>query len=330
MLLLPKGKDLIKLVIVAIILFSLYVLYLAIQSSIDRQKPSDEIGKIVPFQTSEKPYCAYTKVSCNPLNTTDCVEKCKDANASEFKCVNLDAHQPSSINANGGGWVCLPSQPTNKCIKENGGANLWTGYGMTNQQGWSCLCTQPLVYNGDGCADKNPSYCSGGTIDPKTLACTCPAKTEKRWRVQSNTPFCVSNDPEKGGGYRGLAGNQLTTPNWGNVRFNLDTNDDYLGWAQRIAYQMNLLGETDVVTKTNPVIDDIRQILKTNAKNQLNNTIIDQICDATNVRSKGIQRNVTNAIKMCASGSGAGKDDYQTAFNYATYTYADQTYKNVE
>jgi len=316
-------NNFLTLLFLGVVLLILVILYGAINSSIQKQYPPDDFGNVVPFKTSEKPYCAYTRTSCDPTIPSDCANKCLDSNASTFKCVNLNSNQPSGgSNVNGGGYVCLPEEPTNECVIENGGANIWTGYGATNQQGWSCLCTQPLVYGGEGCKYRNPSYCSGGTINPD-LSCTCPENTEKRFRTNVNTPFCVSKDPAQGGGYMGLAGNQLDVPNWGNVQFNLVNSDDYADWAARIAFEMNLLYNSKV-------LDAVKQIIKngdTNKNGKLTDDMISSICNDPTVKSA--MRGSIRARKMCSSDDSAGRYSHNNAFKYATYTYADNTYKSL-
>jgi len=317
-------SNLTKIIVLVAILVILFILYSSIQTSIEKQSPPDDFGRVIPQSSSQKPMCTYTRTSCDPSIPSDCANKCLDTNSNQFKCVNLNDKQPSNTNSNGGGYVCLPSEPTNECDTSKGGANIWTGYGMANQQGWSCLCTQPLVYGGEGCKYRNPSYCSGGTINPSDLSCMCPDGTEKRWRTNVNTPFCVSKSSDFGG-YMGLAGNQLNVPNWGNVRYNLAPNDNYADWASRIAREMNLFNVSGVIDKIKTIISSKQT--SNNIIYELNDDIINGICNDSTINSK--RSGVQNALKMCSTDDSAGKNSYKNAFDYATYTYVDNTYKNV-
>ncbi len=231
------GNEFIKLVFSTFLIFGLYILYRAIRNSVEQQYPIKEFERVVPFSSGALPKCAYKRVSCDPSVQYDCANKCSDANKDSLKCVDMNA---LGGGENGGGYVCLPDAPKPVCNTTNGGVMLWTGYGMTNQQGWSCFCSQPLAFNGPSCDDKNPSYCSGGTIEFPSLNCTCPSSSVKMRRIGSNTPFCASKRKEDGGGAYGLIGNYKIPPNWGNVYYNLDLTDDYRDWSVRILEQLNL------------------------------------------------------------------------------------------
>jgi hypothetical protein len=134
------------------------------------------------------------------------------------------------------GKVCLPREPDNSCNTDKGGIKLWTGYGFTEKQDWSCFCEYPEYYTGPNCNDINPYYCTDGKIDPtKPLqdeSCICPPGTEKMYRATTNIPFCAKTLPKDGGGMYGLKGNIKKSPNWINIIINRD--QDKFKWADQI------------------------------------------------------------------------------------------------
>jgi hypothetical protein len=330
------SKEWIKLIVSIFIVLGLYALYHIIMSNIKKQLPPSSTGVIVPFQTSQKPICAYTRTSCE--TSEDCINKCNDSNRNQLVCTDVNKLQPDTTNINGGGKICLPPVPIVSCNVTNGGALLWTGYGSTNQQGWDCLCTQPTIWNGLSCDIKNPSYCSGGTLDSK-FNCSCPDNTVKMWRNGLNTPFCAPKSGEKGGMY-GLAGNRLDVPNWGNVFFNLDT-ADYSNWATRIAEEMNISDNNDAIVAIKKILEPIMITPNTNTPNpitppplyQLTEGIINNICNDPTVTSA--RNGIDWATKMCSANKAGrengenGKPTYLSANEYVTYTYYDKAVYNL-
>jgi len=321
-------KDWMMLLFIISILLILYFLYNAIKANIQKQSPDSETSVIVPFQTSLKPNCKDVRTSCDPANPNDCSNKCNDFQ--KMVCTNIGDLQPSSGNTNGGGYVCLPEVPTISCDTSKGGAQIWMGYGMTNQQSWDCVCTQPQIYNGPGCSYQNPSYCSGGNITGPNMDCVCPANTVKMWRAGVNTPFCASTDPSSGG-INGLVGNYLSPPNWGNVLFNLNKTDSYAEWANRIALEMNLADNNAIITK----IKDIIMSVSTSSGPttpvslvRMNDTIISAICSDPTITNA--RNGVEWATKMCSSNSAGRPDAYKNANSVATYTYYDKSYPDLK
>jgi len=332
------SKQWIKLIVSIFIILCLYILYNIIISKIEKQLPESSTAVIIPFQTSQKPICAYTRTSCE--TNEDCINKCNDSNRNQLVCTDVNKLQPDNTNINGGGKICLPPVPTVSCNVKNGGALLWTGYGSTNQQGWDCLCTQPTIWNGPSCDIKNPSYCSGGRLDSK-FNCSCPDNTVKMWRNGVNTPFCAPTSGSKGGMY-GLAGNRLDVPNWGNVFFNLNT-VDYSNWASRIAQEMNISDNQDAIVAIKKILDPntTNTTNTTNTPNtpiippryQLTQDIITNICNDPLITPA--RRDVEWATKMCSANMAGretgenGNPAYQSANKYVTYTYYDKSYNDL-
>jgi hypothetical protein len=292
------GKEFIKLIVSAVLIFALFILYKSIRNNIEKQYPKREFETVVPFYTENKPMCMYKRVSCDPNVLSDCANKCNDPTKDSFVCTNMDE---LGGGANGGGYVCLPPAPDTRCNTTNGGTLLWTGYGMTNQQGWSCFCSQPLVYNGPNCEDKNPSYCSGGTVEFPSLNCTCPANKVKLMRIGSNTPLCASKDPAEGGGAYGLMGNYKIPPNWGNVYYNLnkDGSDDYQNWAVRILRQLNLPVTDDNARKMMDTIKGSEKEIAYINSNVTQPPITSSVC--TNGTYKNVTACIINEIPMLSS-----------------------------
>lgn len=320
------SKDWIKLLISFIIIVLLYLIYSLIVSNINKQKAPSEKAVVVPFKTSEKPICSYTRTSCQ--TNDDCLNKCNDVNKNKFVCKNLDELQPSGSNANGGGKICLPPVPTIPCNTKNGGALIWTGYGATDQQGWNCLCTQPSIWNGPSCDIQNPSYCSGGNITGPNMDCVCPPSTIKMWRGNGvNTPFCASSESVKGG-INGLVGNQLQVPNWGNVFYNLNM-DDYNDWAIRIARQMNISDKNDAISEIKNILLRKKESMANMPIYELTDDVIISICN-NNIINQA-RKGVKWASEMCSSNMAGRELDargvpmYQSANKYVTYTYYDQS-----
>lgn len=247
-----------------------------------------------PSVSSKKISCSTVRTPCDPNNANSCSQVCNDPE--EMMCVNLDQLQPSDKNVNGGGYVCLPKSPdTTKCDQNKGGAYVWTGYGFTDQQDWSCLCTRPEYFNGPTCDNQNPSFCSGGTLDmTKPMGndmCICPPGTKKMFREYGNLPFCASTDPQKGGGDQGLYGNIESYPSWVNVYYDIGFDpskpvQDRTTWAQAIANELY---------KQNPTstqITNIQTILNKYPKvYQLNQDIVNNICGLSDVGQTELCRN---------------------------------------
>ncbi len=222
-------------IVILIIIISVLCIYIWKNVSIVQSVPP-EIGKpYIPFTTSAKKMCSEEKVSCDPNEPSSCRNQCMDPG--QMSCVKMNND-----------YVCLPSEPDIHCNEQNGGEYVWTGYGFTQNKEWACLCTRPEIYNGVHCEIKNPSYCNGGTIGniKKRLSdiCTCPEGTGLLFRDSSNTPFCVPNNPEKGGGENGLYGNFFPSPDWRNIYY-MSANGR-AEWAQKIAYEFEY-GDTEAI-----------------------------------------------------------------------------------
>lgn len=216
--------------------------------------PPKKGSTVIPYQGDESVDCSSSKTLCNPSDPTSC-QNC--LNAAEMKCVPLNGEN-----------VCLPRQPDISCNTKNGGQYVWTGYGLTQDQEWQCLCTRPEIFNGPSCETPNPAYCSQGTIDisqyETNKICTCPNGTKMLLR-KDNSPFCVSTDPTKGGGENGLYGNFEPHPDWRNVYFNTNTKDNTT-WAQNIANEFGYNDSTKILA-----------ILNANNNPILTQTIVSQI-----------------------------------------------------
>jgi len=216
-------------------------------------KNTDPIS-VNPVEANQKVNCAEIRTPCDPQDPNSCAHSC---NETELKCLNLNAITPSPAGKaiNGGGYVCLPEIPQLTCNLQNGGVYVWTGWGFTEEQGWDCYCMYPEFFGGSGCENPNPDLCSGGTIDysqlqngtssPTSEICKCPSGTMMLLRGSSNTPYCESIDPSKGGGEFGLAGTLHPSPDWRNVifrrvipnQFGVDL-ENTSTWADRIARQL--------------------------------------------------------------------------------------------
>ena len=216
-------------IFIFLLLLSISVLFIYIWHSISSSSSPPQKGStIIPYQGSKSVDCSSSKTSCNPSDPTSC-QSCLDA--AQMKCVPLNGEN-----------VCLPKEPTISCNQTNGGQYVWTGYGMTQDQEWQCLCTRPEIFNGPSCDTPNPAFCSQGTVDMSQVQtdkiCKCPDGTKMLLR-KDNSPFCVSTDPAKGGGENGLYGNFKPHPDWKNVFFNPsdNPNKDNTTWAQNIAHE---------------------------------------------------------------------------------------------
>ena len=197
---------------------------------------------VIPSTSSQgiKKKCISTRTPCDKYDPNSCNNSCDEQN---LICVDL-----STVGDSSGGSVCLPTEPDTSCNIQNGGVNVWTGYGFTETQGWSCLCQHPEIYNGEHCTNLNPSFCSGGSLDStKSFTdpnfCTCPSGTKKLKRVMGNTPFCASTVPNSGELY-GLAGNMKGT--WEDIYTNINgANNLYNDWSANIASLLFGLNYTD-------------------------------------------------------------------------------------
>jgi hypothetical protein len=217
-----------------------------------------ETSKIV-INTSKKTAkvnCSQTKQSCQ--QDQDCLNTCSDSE--QLTCVSTDNY----------GKVCLPRVPDGTCNKDKGGIPIWTGYGMTESQRWSCICQYPEYYNGPNCDIPNPYYCTGGTIDPsKSLqdeSCSCPENTKKMFRASSNLPFCASIIESEGGGKYGLAGNIQKSPNWKNISISTKDNNS---WSKKIYDELyDKPDQTNITQEISGIIKD-KQTLTTDLATKL-------------------------------------------------------------
>lgn len=213
--------------IVLLVLTILLSIYVYSEMSKTSKPPSPGGSPFIPFSQGKKKMCSTEKVSCDPSNKDSC-KICGDTE--EMMCISPNKD---------GEYVCLPSGPNIDCNEKNGGKYIWTGYGFTQKKDWQCLCTRPEIYNGPNCDIKNPSYCNGGQVtDIKSTLkdiCKCPDGTSLLFRI-NNTPMCVSDIPEGGGGYKGLYGNFVKKPNWENVYLMTTNIPD---WANDICREFN-------------------------------------------------------------------------------------------
>jgi hypothetical protein len=222
-----------------------------------------ETSKIIinTSKKSAKVNCSKTKQSCQ--QDQDCLNTCSDSE--QLTCVSTDNY----------GKVCLPKVPDGTCNKEKGGISIWTGYGMTESQRWSCICEYPEYYNGEHCDIPNPYYCTDGTIDPsKPLqdeSCSCPEKTRKMFRASTNVPFCASTDKDKGGGEYGLLGNIKESPNWENISIIPKDSDS---WAQKIYDE--LYDKDKYKDQKEEIIKNINSVI--NDKTILTKDLAEQLC----------------------------------------------------
>ena len=242
-------------IIIGIIIFEFILLvfiFLILPSS------TKETSKIVinTSKKSAKVNCSQTKQSCQ--QDEDCLNTCSDSE--KLSCASTDNY----------GKVCLPIVPDGTCNKEKGGIPIWTGYGMTESQRWSCICEYPEYYNGRNCETPNPYYCTDGIIDKsKPLqdeSCICPEKTTKMFRASTNVPFCASTDESKGGGEYGLFGNIQKSPNWQNISIKSGN------WSQKIYDELY-----DKSDQTNTVVNTISGIIDGNQK--LTTDLAKKLCD---------------------------------------------------
>lgn len=244
------------------------VLSIFIYKNISQSSEPPSLGPpIIPFSSSKKKICSTEKVSCNPANINSCNELCGDTE--QMKCVNVNGEN-----------LCLPREPDINCNSENGGKYIWTGYGFTQSKDWQCLCTRPEIYNGPDCNIKNPSYCSNGTLasdinTPLRNICRCENGTELLFR-NNNTPMCVSNDPNMGGGKNGLYGNYHIMPDWRNVYF---MTKDVMQWARDIGSQFGYFDFPKIYRILNQGSDSLSTPNPTSTPNKvkLDQDIVDQL-----------------------------------------------------
>jgi hypothetical protein len=193
---------------------------------------------INPSTTYMKNDCSSVRTPCDKTDRSSCSASCN--NTEEMTCVDMD---------DGSGSFCLPSNVKTPCNLENGGIRVWTGYGFTEEQGWSCLCSHPEYFSGPSCDTVTPSFCTNGNLDMSPSKkftddmCTCPDGTEKMYREYGNTPFCATIKKDSPINY---IGNYVAYPNWQNVFYNPKPKaQDYSDWAKAIANEM--YGNTDKI-----------------------------------------------------------------------------------
>lgn len=180
---------------------------------------------INPVSVAFKKDCQQVRTPCNPKDPNSCNNACTEE---QLECVLLDnINPPGGGKINGGGAVCLKGYPKIKCNINHGGVYVWTGYGFADHADWECYCMYPEFFGGPGCQNLNADICTGGTVDlgkmngmePTSDICTCPPGSVKMIRGDSGTPYCESNDPNKGGGMFGTAGDIHGSPDWRNVLY---------------------------------------------------------------------------------------------------------------
>jgi hypothetical protein len=199
--------------------------------------PRDTTKTVIkPFENSIKVDCKTVRTSCDLSDPTSCESKCN--NTEEMICMDLNSlNNTQDLNKGGAGiGVCVPYKPNIECNINNGGAYVWSGYGFTNKQEWSCVCNKPTYYSGPSCENKNPAFCANGNIDtnldPTDInACICNKTgfSKKMQWPDTNLPFCADDK---------LYGNITTWPNWQNVYVNTNTVSNPNQWATDIAKEM--------------------------------------------------------------------------------------------
>ena len=235
-----------QIIFIVILLVVISCLFIYIWRAVSKSSSPPQKGTtLIPYVGAKSVDCSSLKTTCNPSDPTSC-QNC--LNPAQMKCVPLNGEN-----------VCLPKTPDVSCNITNGGQYIWTGYGMTQNQDWQCLCTRPEIFNGPSCEIPNPAYCSQGKVDMSQTRtdkiCTCPAGTKMLLR-KDNSPFCVSTDAAKGGGDNGLYGNFRQHPDWRNVYFNTDTKDN-ITWAKNIANEFeygNYIKIKDILDAANKTI----------------------------------------------------------------------------
>ena len=147
--------------------------------------------------SSQKPQCLQENIQCKiDQDCNICSENI------EFKCVTLN--RPSNIGTYGPVQsICKPAIPSETCNQEHGGIWVWTGYGETNTQDWSCVCAYPGYFGNlnDGCTSLNPGICQGGTFTynayeqntpPNPDNCTCGDGYTKV--IVNGIPICAPSN----------------------------------------------------------------------------------------------------------------------------------------
>lgn len=247
-------KDFIKilflLLFIGLTIYSLILLRNVQKSSLYNTTPI--IVNITEGKSQKN--CKNIRTPCDPKDPNACNNSCTE---DELTCVSLDSINPQGGSKfNGGGNVCLP-QPVNiDCNSDKGGVLVWTGYAEVNDQTWSCLCMYPDRFNGPGCNNVSPGFCTGGTVNTSNLSgkypddslCTCPSGTRKMVNSYNNLPFCAPSF---------LSGNQFEPPNWSNIYFNPSfktsaTNppDITQSWSQNITNEIYYPNNLDLDSNT--------------------------------------------------------------------------------
>lgn len=299
---------------ILILLGVLTIIFCWLWYSISSQtSKGDQRTIVIPSTASPKNKCVSVKTPCDKQDPNSCDNSCDEEG---MYCVDLSEYGDKS-----GGSVCLPLKPNIDCNVQNGGINVWTGYGFTESQGWSCLCQHPEIFGGPHCENQNPSFCSGGNpldmtkdfSDPNF--CTCPANTQKMTRTTGVTPFCASTDPANGGGKYGLAGNLKGT--WKDIYINImPPNDLYQYWSAKIAY--SLFG----ANPTKQDFDNVLQILlATDSSGSLPNltqNIATQLCNIPGVDL---------AEGFCSQSVPSAPINFPTGYSpEVSYTYYDNSF----
>lgn len=250
-------------ILLPILVVLLFVMYYLTGRTVD-----NSVTRINPSTTYIKNNCSSVRTPCDKTDRSSCSTQC--SNTEEMSCVDMD---------DGSGSFCLPSNVNTPCNLDNGGIRVWTGYGFTEQQGWSCLCSHPEYFSGPSCDTKTPSFCTNGNLDTTTPSkkftdemCTCPSGTQKMYREYGNTPFCASVNKDSPINY---IGNYVAYPNWQNIFYNpKPTAQDYTEWAKVIAYEMY----GNVTDKTQPILAYLNKF-KSPKVFQLTTDMVNGLCD---------------------------------------------------
>lgn len=224
-----------KNVIIFLLMASITGIFIFLYINLNKSFDSDNNTILNPTGNFIKADCNAVRTNCDLSDPSSCNSKCSEV----MKCINLNAlnGQATDINKGGSGiGVCVLNKPDIKCNVNNGGYLVWTGFGFTNQQEWSCLCNNASYYSGPSCENLNPAFCVNGSINTDvnitdvTNSCVCdnPDYPNRMQWADSNIPFCANKDKT----------DIKKWPNWENAYINTNTSNNTSQWAEDIANEM--------------------------------------------------------------------------------------------